>query len=224
MPSALILFSGTGSVGEALHGWDVVSLDNGCGHVNQSQLKAIGTTHVTDILTWDYKQYPVGHFDFIWSSPPCKFYSCLLKCFQPNIDHGPSYAKGDVYVKKTLALIAYFKPQAWAIENPLSGALKAREFMQAFQYADVDYCQFAPEWGYQKPTRIWFGGKVDLKNKKCVRNRCKACIRSTLTNRLVHAQQQTQGKNDQMRVSGCALYRVPLLLVHAIISKSSSCY
>ena len=61
MPSAIIFFSGTGSVSEALQGWDVVSLDNGCGHVNQSQLEAIGTAYVTDILIWDYKKYPVGH-------------------------------------------------------------------------------------------------------------------------------------------------------------------
>lgn len=58
MPSALILFGGTGSVSEALQGCDVVSLDNGCGHVNQSQLKAIGTTQIfwhgtTNNIQWD---------------------------------------------------------------------------------------------------------------------------------------------------------------------------
>ena len=58
----LELFSGTGSVGNVFRerGWDVTSLDRDM----QADIKA-------DILDWDYRQFPPGHFYFIWASPPC---------------------------------------------------------------------------------------------------------------------------------------------------------
>ena len=61
----LELFSGTRSVGTVAKsfGWTVVSLDLKNADIN------------CNIMDWDYKQYPVGYFDFIWASPPCTEYS-----------------------------------------------------------------------------------------------------------------------------------------------------
>ena len=61
----LELFSGTRSVGTVAKsfGWTVVSLDLKNADIN------------CNIMDWDYKQYPVGYFDFIWASPPCIEYS-----------------------------------------------------------------------------------------------------------------------------------------------------
>ena len=57
--------SGTGSVGKVAKdfGFEVASLD----------LK--GALINTDILDWNYTDYPVGYFDFIHESPPCIEYS-----------------------------------------------------------------------------------------------------------------------------------------------------
>ena len=52
----LELFSGTGSIGRAFaaEGWEVHSLDI-----------QPGATFQSDILDWDYKALPPGHYDFI---------------------------------------------------------------------------------------------------------------------------------------------------------------
>ena len=65
--NSLELFSGTQSVGKILKekGYNVISVD-----ITDYKGKHI-PTHKCDILEFDYKQYPVGHFDIIHASPPC---------------------------------------------------------------------------------------------------------------------------------------------------------
>jgi len=60
---------------------------------------------------------------------------------------------------KALEIILYFQPRQWFLENPRTGFLKERWYMQNIPFIDVDYCQFSL-WGYQKPTRIWGGQNV----------------------------------------------------------------
>ena len=54
----LELFSGTKSVSRVFenHGWECVSLD-----LKNASIE-------TNILDWDYKQFPPGYFGFVWAS------------------------------------------------------------------------------------------------------------------------------------------------------------
>lgn len=137
---ALDLFTGTKSVANRLidHGYDVVTLD-----VNKNCKPHI----VADIMTWDYTEYPPGHFELIAASVPCNEYSCAKKTVR-------DMESADQVVLRTLEIIHYLKPKHWWIENPKTGYLKKRGILDDYLFLDVDYCQFT-DWGYQKPTRFW---------------------------------------------------------------------
>ena len=54
---------------------------------------------------------------------------------------------------RTLELIDYFKPRFWGLENPQSGLLKMRPYMEGLPFQDVTYCSYGSP--YRKRTRIW---------------------------------------------------------------------
>jgi len=151
----LELFSGTGSVGKMCKelGWEVISLDLKEADIN------------TNILQWDYTQFPEGHFDLIWASPPCDTFSALrrtwigrkLKCHggevcTPELLQHDIDAIGLPILRKTEEIIDYFKPKYYFIENPQTGNMK--RYLTHRPHYDVDYCKYS-DWGYQKRTRIW---------------------------------------------------------------------
>tara|TARA_R110000822_G_scaffold38572_2_gene106796 strand:+ start:922 stop:1590 length:669 start_codon:yes stop_codon:yes gene_type:complete len=174
--NCLELFSGTQSVGKILKekGYNVISVDI------TDYNKKHTPTHKVNILDFDYKQYPVGHFDIIHASPPCVSYSTLQRSHLGRMIRGGIWTpermeegrkEGDKLVKKTLEIIDYFKPRLWTMENPQTGELKRRDFMieRNLPYYDIDYCMYA-DWGYRKRTRFWTNIKdfnPKLCNKKC---------------------------------------------------------
>ena len=169
----LELFSGSGSVGKVAkkNGYEIVSLD-----INDYKGKFI-PTHKEDIMTWNYKQYDKDFFDVLWASPPCVYYS-TLQCGWYGIKkkdglftkekHENLMKISDEWVKKVFEIIEYFNLKKWFIENPRTGLLKKRQFIEYVPFIDVDYCRYC-DWGYKKATRIWTN--VDYKgllcNKKC---------------------------------------------------------
>jgi hypothetical protein len=158
----LELFKGTGSIGEyfSSRGNTVISLDI---------LKKFKPTHCVDILEWDYKVYPVGHFEIIWASPECKVYSSLQQMHigrkwtsQAHLDE--TRLEHSKYVKKVLEIIDYFKPKHWYIENPYYSKMRLLDCMKNIPSFRYDYCRFGFE--YNKPTRIWTN-RTDLEDVKC---------------------------------------------------------
>jgi len=140
----LELFSGSKSVSKAIGSdfQEIISIDI---------LEDWKPTICVDILRWDYKQYPSGHFDTIWASPPCQEFSCLNNS-HPN--KTPNLEWADSIVQKTIEIIDYFNPRAFVIENPQTGSLKDRPYMIGIPFIDIDYCQMS-DWGYRKRTRFW---------------------------------------------------------------------
>ena len=52
-----------------------------------------------------------------------------------------------------LEIIAHFDPLMWVIENPATGLLKSRPFMERLPWVDVTYCKYGTP--YRKQTRLW---------------------------------------------------------------------
>lgn len=178
MPRALELFSGTGSVGNALRslGYDVVSVD--------ITDKYHTPTHKTDILTWDFSVYPPGHFDVVWASPPCETFSKCRNCWigRKNRYFGDrlitaemltedEVARGLPLLRKAQQIIEYFTPRRWIIENPAGGRMK--NYITDTPFI-VDYCKYE-NFGYKKPTAIWTN-KADFQPLRC-KNDCPSIVK-----------------------------------------------
>ena len=195
----LELLSGTGSVGTVAKemGFEVVSLDLKNADIN------------CDILNWDYKQYPVKHFDMIWASPPCTEYSRAKTTGIRKI------AEANEIVLKTIEIIKYFQPTVFIIENPQTGLLKNQPFMDEFSYVDVDYCMYG--FNYRKRTRLW-NNLVHFQAKKCDKN----CGKMIGNKHIETAQRLPSGtKNDWgenfTKHKQTDLYKIPEKLIYDIL-------
>ena len=212
----LELFSGTQSVGKVARelGWDVVSLD-----IEDYKGKHAPTIK-TDIMEWDYKKaYAPKHFDVVWASPPCVYYYCRLQHINLNRkrkangelwqqeDWERDKTSSDEVVKRTLAIIDYFEPTTWFLENPQTGLLKDREIMQGVPFVDVDFCMYS-DWGYRKRTRIWTNVK-DFDGKTCDR-KCGNMDSSGKKHRLL----QRKGKGQSTKLQR---YRIPPKLIRELL-------
>ena len=142
----LELFSGTKSVGKVAEqlGYEVISLDLKDADIN------------CNILDWDYKVYPVGHFDVVWASPPCDTFSNLKSCWIGRNGYTRESIQNDIdniglpILRRTEEIINYFNPTYYFIENPRTSKMK--EYTDKPFY-DVDYCKYGMP--YRKRTRLW---------------------------------------------------------------------
>ena len=148
--NTLELFSGTQSFSKRVPNPITVDL-----------LPKFKPTHVADMLTWDYKQYPVGHFEIVWASPPCTQYSKARQ----NAKTPRDLEGADALVRKAFEIIDYFKPRVWIVENPASGLLPQRMFniRPDIQGYIADYCAYGKP--YRKSTMFWCN--LPLKLKRC---------------------------------------------------------
>jgi len=191
----LELFSGTKSIGKVFEkeGHKVISVDI------DNYFKP---THNDSIHDFDYKQY--DHFDYIHASPPCRWFSSLqmaqynkMRMIDGNLVYYDKYfnemmieTESDLYVKKALEIINYFKPICWTMENPYStnpNALHRRPYMADYKYSIVDYCQY--DYPVRKRTILFNNFNILLNkcNKKNhtsnIGNTCKSQAQWTLYER-----------------------------------------
>ena len=142
----LELFCGTSSIGRAFEkrGLEVISVD-----IDPKS----NPTFCCDILDFDYRQFPPGHFDVVWGSPPCTMYSRARTTAKTARD----LEGADALVKRTRDIIDYIKPRFWAFENVGSGLLPGRDVVAGLHCDFLTYCRYAsgdfPK--YRKLTVVW---------------------------------------------------------------------
>ena len=79
--NVLELFKGGGSITDYFKDIHIDNADNPIVNVISLDIeKKYNPSIVSDIMEFDYKQYPVGYFDIIWASPEFKIFSQLLYC------------------------------------------------------------------------------------------------------------------------------------------------
>ena len=201
----LELFSGTGSVGAvARKFWpdsEVISIDI---------LQKCNPTICVNILGWAYKEaFEPGDFDIVWASPPCTEYSRAKTRGVRNLQ------LADAIAEKTLEIIQYFNPNAWFIENPGTGMLKDRDFMQPYEkYRNTcSYCMYG--FPYRKLTSIWSNITLDL--KKCCKK--SPCMHVQSTGIHPAVAQQGSSARSSCRVKGnrlSTLHSIPEDLIKAL--------
>ena len=191
----LELFSGTGSVGRVFRarGWDTASLD--------SDPRA-GADITADVLTWDYTQFPRGHFDCIWASPPCTEYSRA----RTTAKTPRNLELADAIVRRTQEIIAHFNCPFW-VENPASGLLPGREVAEAFPPPHVvSYCMYGRP--FRKNTCLW----IDVPfSGKCCDKTCGAW-----TGQRHQASAKRVGANGVPGFSLSELHAIPESLLEAV--------
>jgi hypothetical protein len=145
MPRALDLFAGSHSftkVAQELGYDEVISLD--CDPKS-------GATITADILEFDYKIWPPGHFDFIWASIPCQTFSIACAHMFNAQERSQRAADGCEVARRTKELIEYLQPNYFAIENPLASKLWSMGiFGDEYPKKKLSYCRYG--FPYRKNT------------------------------------------------------------------------
>ncbi len=216
MKRHLELFSGTHSFGKVSHdlGYEIVSLDRdlkaecpfGTGYKSEKHIQA-------DIMSWEYKIYPKGHFNLITASPVCMWWSqlrltCLgrqLKGYDKPLTREMLDNDIEMYgipmVNKVFEIIEYFNPDYFIIENPQSGRMKDY-IPEMIPFYDVDYCKYS-DWGYRKRTRFWTNIK-GFEPKLCKKD-CENMVGNT--------HKVNVGKSKVGKTSKLERYRIPELII-----------
>lgn len=214
IPTTIELCSGTASFTRVVR-------EHSCSetrHVTIDSDASFQPTFVCDIMDWDYQDAvePSTHFvTHIWASPPCTEYSNMRTRGGPR-----NLAGADAIVRRVLEIIRFYRRHnpslVYFIENPRSGMLKDRPFMQQLTFHDVTYCSYGSD--MRKYTRIWTNVS-HFKPRVCVARNCHAAVHDPQTRRWRHRGTVSGSawrwrNNREKRI---AMGRVPRLLVSQLL-------
>jgi site-specific DNA-cytosine methylase len=122
-----------------------------------------------DVFDWPFQKIDRKDVRVILASPPCDNYALSGAWTFKAKDSDGRTEQSNRLVSYTMKLIRYFRPEYWAIENPMSRIHKLnpelgeiRLKFQPFEYAGYDP---EPEKSrYKKQTWLW--GKFNIPEKK----------------------------------------------------------
>lgn len=142
----LELFCGGKSVSKVAKefGYECVSVD---------VLQKMNPDICCDIMKLDYKS--LGHFDFVWASPPCTEFSVAKTVGERKLDEAMEL------VCKAAEIISHINPTYYAIENP-TGLL--RLFLPTDDRKTVSYCRYG--YPYRKNTDLWTDAPFEA--RRCI--------------------------------------------------------
>ena len=200
----LELACGTKSISRCFEnaGWECVTVDID---------KKFEPDIVANILDLPVDKFEEGSFDYVHFSPPCTQYSCAKTCGVRDLK------SADAIVEHGLANTRHIKPKCFTVENPQSGLLKRRSFMQGIPWVDASYCQYG--FPYRKTTRFW----TNLQNwhPRTCSNNCPVIMRNC-TGRMCHPVTAQKGQSKRIGIedksfSSKHLYRIPESLCESLL-------
>ena len=221
MPRALDLFAGTHSFTKQAQelGWEVISLD--CDPKS-------GATYTADILEFDYKIWPPGHFDFIWASPPCTTFSIACAHLFSAEERDRRAAGGCEVARRTKELIEYLQPKYYAIENPLASKLWKMGIFDEYPKKKLSYCMYG--FPYRKNTIL--ASNTPFRPKSCDGRSCgfvRTFVDENGKTKKLHLETAKQGYSASAKKYGVQagrhtreqLYRVPAGLIKDVLESVS---
>ena len=148
MPRLLELCCGSKSVSKYFEaqGWECITVDID---------KKFEPTIIADVRSIDPPNtWKAGEFDVVWCSPPCTFFS-IARSRAPR-----DFRSADQIVIACWDIIRHLisdttKNVFWFMENPATGYLKTRPYMQEFEEEKKTLCYCKYGCPYKKSTNIW---------------------------------------------------------------------
>jgi hypothetical protein len=187
----LDLFSGTGSITRAFRHHEVTSLDIDA---------RCAPTICANLLDWQYKTLPRGHFDVIWASCPCEQYSVA----RSNARTPRDLMLSDSLVLRTQDVLDWFQPRCYFVENPSGSQLWSR--FKWPRLVRTSYCAYG--FPYRKHTTIATNTDISLR-PPC--GGAGVCAQMVGSQHLQHAQKGGGGVENNGKVfhTTAELHRVP---------------
>lgn len=132
--------------------------------INGWQVTRIDIQDGFDLFHWNYKVLPPGHFKGILIAEPCTDYAISgAKHFSKKDANGNTY-ESMALTYKSLAIVQYFQPEFWTLENPMSRIHKLVPELGKiyFKFHPYEFAGYdSPERNSQYKKETWLWGKFN---------------------------------------------------------------